>query len=302
MKVCCVCDFTGVTLDTLSERETSETRESNDSPSVTLTEPVAEDTANSDLPCTSASSEKDEVTTTREGVSLNEGEADNIPQNISEKENEQAFHPQKEGNEIEDNKELENLNIEAALNVNVSDTLNEVEIDSTKSSVQTDNDNGDEVQSDVNKPEIASTPDNQAVNKSAAQATRGDKSETSHQIPEQLHKTKENETTTASKQDSLKQDNKVKNIGNLSPQVANKELPVITEDVRTQQIYTELSSVARESGYVLNYGAGLWVTIIIRKQSKVFCACLESILAFLNLSAGQIHVICQTKHLSKDVS
>ena len=251
MKVCCVCDFTGVTLDTLSEGETSETRESNDSPSVTLTEPVAEDTANSDLPCTSASSEKDEVTTTREGVSLNEGEADNIPQNISEKENEQAFHPQKEGNEIEDNKELENLNIEAALNVNVSDTLNEVEIDSTKSSVQTDNDNGDEVQSDVNKPEIASTPDNQAVNKSAAQATRGDKSETSHQIPEQLHKTKENETTTASKQDSLKQDNKVENIGNLSPQVANKELPVITEDVRTQQIYTELSSVARESGIKL---------------------------------------------------
>lgn len=244
------------TPSTVPETETSKTADESTENFCLLTEPVAaEDSAKHDGPSTSGLSEKDTLsvdTETRETAASNEEEVENIPQDLSKQENEPPSQSQKEESVDKNNKELETLNTsETTVNVNTSDTLNTVELDSTISVAQNKNDNGTEAQSDSNKLEISSVVETQAIGESKKLAVKEEEPVASHQkkkIPEGFHRTKESDTTEHSKLRSSEEGNVVGNVGNLSPQVAADETPVINEGVRTSQMYPELDSIARESG------------------------------------------------------
>lgn len=232
------------TPSTVPETETSKTADESTENFCLLTEPV---------PSTSGLSEKDTLsvdTETRETAASNEEEVENI--DLSKQENEPPSQSQKEESVDKNNKELENLNTsETTVNVDTSDTLNTVELDSTISVAQNKNDNGTEAQSDSNKLEISSVVETQAIGESKKLAVKEEEPVASHQkkkIPEGFHRTKESDTTEHSKLRSSEEGNVVGNVGNLSPQVAADETPVINEGVRTSQMYPELDTTARESG------------------------------------------------------
>lgn len=232
------------TPSTVPETETSKTADESTENFCLLTEPV---------PSTSGLSEKDTLsvdTETRETAASNEEEVENI--DLSKQENEPPSQSQKEESVDKNNKELENLNTsETTVNVDTSDTLNTVELDSTISVAQNKNDNGTEAQSDSNKLEISSVVETQAIGESKKLAVKEEEPVASHQkktIPEGFHRTKESDTTEHSKLRSSEEGNVVGNVGNLSPQVAADETPVINEGVRTSQMYPELDTIARESG------------------------------------------------------
>ncbi|KAJ7394036.1 hypothetical protein OS493_003709 [Desmophyllum pertusum] len=186
---------------------------------------------------------------TRETAASNEEEVENI--DLSKQENEPPSQSQKEESVDKNNKELENLNTsETTVNVDTTDTLNTVELDSTISVAQNKNDNGTEAQSDSNKLEISSVVETQAIGESKKLAVKEEEPVASHQkkkIPEGFHRTKESDTTEHSKLRSSEEGNVVGNVGNLSPQVASDETPVINEGVRTSQMYPELDTTAGES-------------------------------------------------------
>ncbi|KAJ7394045.1 hypothetical protein OS493_003718 [Desmophyllum pertusum] len=186
---------------------------------------------------------------TRETAASNEEEVENI--DLSKQENEPPSQSQKEEGVDKNNKELENLNTsETTVNVDTTDTLNTVELDSTISVAQNKNDNGTEAQSDSNKLEISSVVETQAIGESKKLAVKEEEPVASHQkkkIPEGFHRTKESDTTEHSKLRSSEEGNVVGNVGNLSPQVASDETPVINEGVRTSQMYPELDTTAGES-------------------------------------------------------
>lgn len=195
-------DFTEATLSTVSEKETSKVTELGENASAA--EPVPED---SDLPGISESAEKNELNkdaTAKEDVSLNEQELGNVEQNISEKEKKQVLPSQKDENDTEDVKELESFCSETTSNMNASGIVVEHE---SKSSAHAEYIMKDEVQMDINEPEILSTLENQAVNKCMAKATTGAEMDANNQIPNQL----ETETNTTLTSGTLELDHKIKN-------------------------------------------------------------------------------------------
>ena len=227
------------------EAESSKTAETSENAS--LTEPVAEDSANS----TSELSEKHKLaedTTIRETTESNKADAENIPQGLSEQENDQSPHSQKEANVDTNKRELDNLDCEATEHVDTSDNLNTVELDSTTSVVQNHSNDGSEVQGDSTKPEISSVAESQAIAESETQAAQHDELAVNHEAPKGLQKTEDIETTENSKLHSSEESAVGEKVGNLSSQVVTDETPLVDESSRTTQMYPDLDSVARKSG------------------------------------------------------
>lgn len=189
-----------------------------------------------------------EDTTTREGNVSNKDEAENIPQGLSEQENEQSFHSQKETSVDKNAKELENLDSEATGHVDTSDNLNTVELDSTTSITQNRNDNGSKAQSDSTKPEISPVAETQAISESETLAAKQDKLVTSHETPDESHKTEESSTTENSKLRSSGKSTVDEKVEALQSQGATIETLIVDENSRTSPMYPNLESIARESG------------------------------------------------------
>ena len=225
---------------TVPETESSKTTETIENAS--LTEPVGDDSAKSDLPSTSEISDKDKVaedTATRESIASSKDEKDeteNLPEGLQEQENEQPSHSQKETSVDENEKEFENLDSEATRHVDTSDNLNIVELDST-AVAQNLNNGGSEAQSDSTEPEISSVAESKAISENEMQAA---KQAASHESD-----TKENSKLRSSAESTVG-----KKVGNLPSQAATDETSIINEDSRTLQMYPNLDTVARESGII----------------------------------------------------
>lgn len=227
---------------TVPETESSKATETIENAS--LTEPVADDSAKSDLPrpSTCEISDKDKVaedTATRESIASNKDEKDeteNLPEGLQEQENEQPSHSQKDSSVDENEKELENLDSEATRHVDTSDNLNIVELDST-AVAQNLNNGGSEAQSDSTEPEISSVAESKAISENEMQAA---KQAASHESD-----TKENSKLHSSAESTVG-----KKVGNLPSQVATDETSLINVDSRTLQMYPNLDTVARESGII----------------------------------------------------
>lgn len=270
--------FTDATLSTVSEGETSEVTKLSEN--AFAAEPVTEDSVTTLLPGTSQLAEKNEevlpsqkdeneTEDVKELESFNSETKSNVNASVTEDDNESkssahADHSVKD--EPEKCSTLENqavhtsiaqatTGVEMGTDNQIPDQLqkeNAIETDRglIRETVELEykNKSKDEAQSDVNKPEFMSTLENVVVSESTTQVTTGDEIERSRQIPAQVEKTQENETSVTLSSSRSQQDDKVNSSGNLLPQIGDRELPVSNEDVRTPQLYPELDSFAKKSG------------------------------------------------------
>lgn len=271
---------------TIPETETINTAGTSQSAS---SEPVEEDSAKSDLPSTPGQSEElmrklAEFTANTESVASIGEELENIPQVLSEPQNDQSSHSEKETEVDKNDKELENLDSdhETTGNVDTSDILDTVEFDSRRSVAYSQDDHATEAQSVsvtpessavtetrvsheskalddhaietqsvLVMPESSSVAETQASVESETLAVKQDEPVAIHNVPEELNTTEESDIIENSNLSSSR-DNTVEEKAEqiLSPQVTANETPasIINEDSRTSQIYLNLDSVARESG------------------------------------------------------
>lgn len=270
--------FTDATLSTVSEGETNEVTKLSEN--AFAAEPVTEDSVTTLLPGTSQLAEKNEevlpsqkdeneTEDVKELESFNSETKSNVNASVTEDDNESkssahADHSVKD--EPEKCSTLENqavhtsiaqatTGVEMGTDNQIPDQLqkeNAIETDRglIRETVELEykNKSKDEAQSDVNKPEFMSTLENVVVSESTTQATTGDEIERSRQIPAQVEKTQENETSVTLSSSRSQQDDKVNSSGNLLPQIGDRELPVSNEEVRTPQLYPELDSFAKKSG------------------------------------------------------
>ena len=272
---------------TVSETETINTAETSQGAS---SEPVADDSEKSDLTSTSGQSDHEELmhklaefTANTESVASIEEELKNIPQVLSEPQNEQCSHSDKETGVDKNGEELENLDSDHTKtgNVDTSDTLNTAEIDSRTSVAQSQNDHAAEVQSVLMTlesssvtetrtsgesqtlddhateaqsvsmtPESLSLAETRASTESETLAVKQDEPVARHDVPEGLNTTEESDITEISNLSSSRENAVEESVQILSPQVTADETPTCTinEDSRTSQMYPNLDSVTRESG------------------------------------------------------
>ena len=271
----------------VSETETINTAETSQGAS---SEPVADDSEKSDLTSTSGRSDHEELmhklaefTANTESVASIEEELKNIPQVLSEPQNEQCSHSDKETGVDKNGEELENLDSDHTKtgNVDTSDILNTAEIDSRTSVAQSQDDHAAEVQSVLMTlesssvtetrtsgesqtlddhaaeaqsvsmmPESLSLAETRASTESETLAVKQDEPVARHDVPEGLNTTEESDITEISNLSSSRENAVEENVQILSPQVTADETPTCTinEDSRTSQMYPNLDSAARESG------------------------------------------------------
>ena len=242
--------------------------------------PVADDSEKSDLRSTSEQSEElmrklAEFTANAESVASIKEELENIPQVLS--------GPQNETGRDKNKGELENLDVdhETTGNVDTSEILNTVEIDSRTPVAPNQDDHSTEVQSVSMTPEsssvtetqtscesktldghateaqsvsmmseFSSLAETQASGESEALAVKQDEPVVRRDIHEGLKTTEDSDITENFNLISTRENAVEENAQNLSPQVTADETPmcVTNEDSRTSQMFPNLDSVARESG------------------------------------------------------
>lgn len=238
---------------TVPETETINTAETSQSGS---SEPVAEDSTKSDLPSTSGLSEElmrklAEFTANTESVASIEEELENIPQVLPEPQNAQSSHSEKETGVDKNDKELENLDSEATGNVDTSGILNTVELDSRTSVAQNQDDHATETQSISTEPETPSSlAETQASGESETLAVKQDEPVARREVPEGLNTMEETDITENSDLCSSRENTIEGEVQILPSQVTTNEAPtsVTNKDSRTSQMYSNLDSVAKESG------------------------------------------------------
>ena len=247
--VCCFHDLIENAASTVPEAETLHTAETSESAS---SEPVEEDSAK---PSTSEQSEElmrklAEFTANTESVASIGKELENIPQVLSEPQNEQSSHSEKETGVEENDKEFQNLDSDHKTTGN-GDTSDTVQLDSRTYVAQSQDDHASEAQSVSVTPESSSLPETLASVESETLDVKQDEPGARQSIPEELNTTEESDIIENSNLNSSR-DNTVeeKDEQILSPQVTADETPAskINEDRRTSQMYPNLDSVARESG------------------------------------------------------
>lgn len=221
-------------------------------------EPVEENSANSDLPSTSGQSEElmrklAEFTANTESVTSIGEELENIPQVRSELQSEQCSHSEKETGAHKNEEELENLDSdhETSGNVDTSDIVNTVELDSGTSVAQSQGDHLTEAQSMSVTPESSSLAETQASRESETLDIQQDETVNArNNVPEEMNTAEESDITENFNM-SIARDNAVEEtVQSLSPQVTVNETSatVINENSRTSEMYPNLDSIARESG------------------------------------------------------
>ena len=239
---------------TVPETETINTAETSQSAS---SEPVEDDSAKSDLPSTSGQSEElmrklAEFTDNTESVASVGEELENIPQLLSEPQNEQCSHSEKETGADENEEVLENLDCdhETTGNADTSDIVNTIELDSGAAVAQSQGDHAVENQSISERPESSSYAEIQASGESETLDIKQDEPVVRHNVPEELNTTEENDITDNFNLSRSRDNTVEEKVQILSPQVTSDETPasIINEDSRTSQMCPNLDSIARESG------------------------------------------------------
>nr|XP_058943375.1 ectopic P granules protein 5 homolog [Pocillopora verrucosa] len=265
------------TLSTVSEGETSEVTKLSEN--AFAAEPVTEDSVSTLLPGTSELAEKNEevlpsqkdeneTEDVKELESFNSETKSNVNASVTKDDNESKSSAHVD-HSVKDEPEKCSTLENQAVHTSIAQATTGVEMGTDnqipdqlqkENAIETDRSliretleleykdkSKDEAQSDVNKPEFMSTLENVVVSESTTQATTGDEIERSRQIPAQVEKTQENETSVTLSSSRSQQDDKVNSSGNLQPQIGDRELPVSNEDVRTPQLYPELDSLAKKS-------------------------------------------------------
>ena len=240
---------------TVPETEAVNTAETSQSAS---SEPVEENSANSDLPSTSGQSEElmrklAEFTANTESVTSIGEELENIPQVRSELQSEQCSHTEKETGADKNEEELENLDSdhETSGNVDTSDIVNTVELDYGTSIAQSQGDRLTEAQSISATPESSSLAETQALRESETLDIQQDETvNVIHNVPEEMNTAEESDITENFNMSSARDNAVEEMVQSLSPQVTVNETSatIINENSRTSEMYPNLDSIARESG------------------------------------------------------
>ena len=240
---------------TVPETEAVNTAETSQSAS---SEPVEENSANSDLPSTSGQSEElmrklAEFTANTESVTSIGEELENIPQVRSELQSEQCSHTEKETGADKNEEELENLDsdYETSGNVDTSDIVNTVELDYGTSIAQSQGDRLTEAQSISATPESSSLAETQALRESETLDIQQDETvNVIHNVPEEMNTAEESDITENFNMSSARDNAVEEMVQSLSPQVTVNETSatIINENSRTSEMYPNLDSIARESG------------------------------------------------------
>ena len=221
-------------------------------------EPEEENSANSDLPSTSGQSEElmrklAEFTANTESVTSIGEELENIPQVLSELQSEQCSHSEKETGADKNEEELENLEIdhETSGNVDTSDIVNTVELDSGTSVAQSQGDHLTEAQSMSVAPESSSLAETQASRESETLDIQQDETvNVRHNVPEEMNTAQESGITENFNMSSARDNAVEETVQSLSPQVTANQTSttIINENSGTSEMYPNLDSIARESG------------------------------------------------------
>ena len=220
-------------------------------------EPVEENSANSDLPSTPGQSEElmrklAEFTANTKSVTSIGEELENIPQVLSEPQSEQCSHSEKETGAVKNEEELENLysDHETSGNVDTSDIANTVELDSGTSVAQSRDDHLTEAQSVSVTPESSSLAETQALGESKTLDMKQNETVARHNVPEEMNTAEESDITENFNMSSSRDNAVEETVQSLSPQVTVNETSatIINENSRTSEMYPNLDSIARESG------------------------------------------------------
>ena len=239
---------------TVSETEAIHTAETSQSAS---SEPVEENSAKSDLPSTSGQSEElmrklAEFTANTESVTSIGEELENIPQVLSEPQSEQCSHSEKETGADENEEDLENLDSdhETSGNVEASDIVNTVELDSGTSVAQSQDDHVTEAQSITVMPESSSLAETQILDEIETFSVKQDEPVARHNVPEELITAEESDITENFNLSSSRDNAVEETVQSLLPQVTVNETSasVVNENSRTSEMYPNLDSIAREPG------------------------------------------------------
>ena len=194
-----------------------------------------------------------EFTANTESVTSIGEELENIPQVLSELQSEQCSHSEKETGADKNEEELENSEIdhETSGNVDTSDIVNTVELDSGTSVAQSQGDRLTEAQIFSVTPEPSSLAETQASRESETLDIQQDETvNVRHNVPEEMNTAQESGITENFNMSSARDNAVEETVQSLSPQVTANQTSttIINENSGTSEMYPNLDSIARESG------------------------------------------------------